>query len=103
MLAVALSAGAVGIAQAVDGESDTKVAGAQTQRAERAALEVTKRGKVVSVAHDNAGMAAWKVRVFKPTQALDGSDKGPIIAVYLDRDFHWLQARVEGYGPDPER
>jgi hypothetical protein len=106
MLAFALSAGAVGIAQAVDGDSDTVAPDAQTHRAERAALAVVKGGQVVSVAHDNAGMAAWEVRVFKPTEALDsfanGPDVGHYIVVYLDRDFDWLQARGQGYGPEPQ-
>ena len=58
---------------------------------------------MVSVAHDGAGVAAWAVKVFKPTQALESFDKGPAvgrhIVVHLDRDFNWLQAKVEGYGP----
>jgi hypothetical protein len=107
MAAVALSVGAVGIAQAMGGESDTEAVDAQSDRAERAALEVVKRGEVVSVAHDNAGLAAWEVRVFKPTQALESFAKRPTtgshIVVYLDRDYRWLQAKVEGYGPDPQK
>jgi hypothetical protein len=103
MVAVALSAGAVGIAQAMGGESDAPVADAQKDHAAKAALAVVKRGDVVSIEHDNAGMAAWKVRVFKPMESLDsfsnGARVGHYVAVYLDRDFNWLQARGEGYGP----
>jgi hypothetical protein len=103
LVVFALSACAVGIAQAMDGESDPNVTAAQTDRAERAALNVVKNGQVVSVAHDDAGVAAWAVKVFKPTQSLESFDKGPAvgrhIVVYLDRDFSWLQAQVEGYGP----
>ena len=106
VLTLALSASAVGRSQAVDIDSNTNAADAQTERAEQAALEVVKRGDVVSVAHDHAGMALWEVRVYKPTQYLEGfasgPTKGPTIAVYLDRDFHWLESKVEGYGPDPD-
>ena len=103
MLAVALSAGAVAIAQAVQ-EPDAKATSAQSERAERAALEVTKGGHVVAVEHDNAGLAAWKVRIFKHIASFEGNDtrsNGHYIAVYLDRNFEWLQARGEGYGPGP--
>ena len=103
MTVFALSAGAAGIAQAVDGESDTKSADAQNQRAADAALEVVERGQIVSVAHDYEGVAAWEVRVFKPTQPLESFEKAPAVGrhvvVYLDRDFNWLQAKVDGYGP----
>ena len=104
IVAVALSAGAVGIAQAVGGESDTKVTSAQEARAARAALEVVDRGRVVSIAHDSEGVAAWEVRVFKPGQQLDSfSDRpapGRHVVVYLDRDFDWLQAKVVRHGPE---
>ena len=105
MAVFALSAGAVGIAQAMGGESDT-AAGAQNDRAARAALEVVKGGQVVSVAHDDAGMAAWAVKVFKPAQPLESFANGPApgshVVVYLDRDFNWLQAKVAGHGPHPQ-
>ncbi len=105
MLVLAMSAGSGGL-RAADSESYAQVAEAQAQRAEQAALEVVERGHVVSVAHDHAGVALWKVRVFKPTQYLEGfasgPTKGPTLAVYLDRNFHWLRTKVEGYGPDPE-
>jgi hypothetical protein len=101
IVAVALSAGAVAIAQAVDEESGAKVTSAQREHAERAALEVVKRGHVVSVEHDNAGLAAWKVRIFKPIASLEGndttSDEGHYVAVYLDRNYEWLMARGERY------
>jgi hypothetical protein len=107
IVAVALSAGAVGIAQAVGGDEETNVSAAQEDRAARAALKVVEHGKVVSIAHDSAGVAAWEVEVFKPGQALESfSDRtatGRHIVVYLDRDFNWLEATVEGYGPAPEK
>ena len=104
MVVVALSACAVGIAQAMDGESDTNATAAQTDRAERAALDVVKDGQVVSVAHDDAGVAAWAGEGLQARhRPLESFDKGPAvgrhIVVYLDRDFNWLQAKVEGYGP----
>ena len=104
MVAVALSAGAVGMAQAVGGESDTHVTAAQEDRAAQAALDVVHRGRVVSIEHDNAGVAAWKVEVFKHGQQLESFSNRPAhgrgIVVYLDRNFDWLQAKVLRYGPE---
>ena len=91
------------MAQAVDGNSGTEVTTAQEQRAAQAALDVVNRGRVVDIEHDNEGVAAWKVTVFKPGQRLDSFTDLPAsgrhVVVYLDRDFGWLQAKVEGYGP----
>jgi hypothetical protein len=102
LVSVALSAGAVGMAQAVGGESDTDVTAAQEDRAAQAALEVVQRGRVVSIEHDNAGVANWKVEVFKHGQQLESFSNRPAhgrhIVVYLDRNFDWLQAKVERYG-----
>jgi hypothetical protein len=103
MVAVALSAGAVGMAQAVDGESDSQVTAAQEDRAAQAALDVVHRGRVVSIEHDNEGIANWKVEVFKHGQQVESfSDRPPQgrhVVVYLDRKFDWLQAKVARYGP----
>lgn len=102
MVAVALSAGAVGIAQAVGG--DTHVTAAQEDRAAQAALDVVHRGRVASIAHDNEGVAAWEVKVFKPGQQLDSFTDRPAegrhVVVYLDRNYNWLEAKVEAYGPE---
>jgi len=104
IFALALVASAVGIAQAMGGETDTKVTAAQEEQAARAALAVVDHGKVVSIAHDDAGAAAWEVKVFKAGQPLesfsDQPTRGRHVVVYLDRDFNWLEAMVVGYGPE---
>jgi hypothetical protein len=98
LVAVALSAGAVAMAQTVGGESDIHVTAAQKEKAAGAALDVVDRGHVVSIEHDDEGVAAWKVEVAKPGQQLDSFSNRPAedrhIVVYLDGEFHWLQAKV---------
>ena len=73
-----------------------------------AALAVVKRGGVVSIAHDDAGVAAWEVRVFKRDgSARVSSNEWRVRHASpcdLDRDFDWLQAESgEGYGPKSTR
>jgi hypothetical protein len=104
IVAIVISAGAVGIDQAVGGESDRAVSTAQEHRAARAALNVVDRSRLVDIEHDAEGLAAWKVRVLKPGHHLDGFSARPVkdrhIAIYLDRDYQWLHARVERFGPE---
>ena len=104
IVAIVVSAGAVGIDHAVGDESDPAASTAQEQRAARAALNVVDESRLVDIEHDDEGLAAWKVRVLKPGHQLDGYSARPVkdryIAIYLDRDYHWLQARVERSGPE---
>jgi hypothetical protein len=108
LIAIVLAAGAIAIAQSVGGDSGGGVSDARSDRAERAALQVVEGGRVVSVAHDSQGMAAWTVKVFKPGPVLESfgertSNSGRHVTVYLDRDYNWLQAKVQGYGPAPQK
>jgi hypothetical protein len=107
LIAIVLAAGAIAIAQSVGGDSAGGVNDARSDRAERAALQVVEGGQVISVAHDSQGMAAWTVKLFKPGQALESfgerpSRGGRYATVYLDRDYNWLQTKVQGYGPAPQ-
>ena len=108
LIAIVVAAGAIAIAPSLGGDSGGVVSDARSDRAERAALQVVEGGRVVSVAHDNQGMAAWTVKVFKPGPALESfgersSSGGRHVTVYLDRDYNWLQAKVQGYGPAPQK
>jgi hypothetical protein len=104
MVAIVVSAGAVGIDQAVGDEPDSTVTTAQEHRAARAALNVVNRGRLVDIEHDDEGRAVWKVRVLKPGQRLDGYSARPVkdrqVAIYLDRNYNWVHAQVEHAGPE---
>jgi hypothetical protein len=108
LIAIVLAAGAIGAAQTVGGDSGGGASDARAERAERAALQVVEGARVISVAHDNEGLAAWTVKVYKPGQALESfsqrpSHGGRYVTVYLDRDYQWLQAKIQGYGPPPQK
>lgn len=86
-VALALAAGGVGIAQAVGGDDeDEQVRGPQADRAEAAALAITKGGTANSVERDGENGATWEVEVTRP----DGST----VDVRLDERFRLVV--VEG-------
>jgi hypothetical protein len=104
VVAAALGAAAVGIAQAGGGGSDADVSGAQADRVGRAALEAVHGERVLSVERANEGAVAWKVHVFKSVEPLEPwAEKrtdGRRILVRLDGDLEWVSAGVDGYGAE---
>jgi uncharacterized membrane protein YkoI len=62
---IALAAGGVGIAQAVGGDDEEQVTGAQAERAKQAAVESVGGGSAVAVERDDDGGAAYEVEVVR--------------------------------------
>ena len=104
VVAAALLAGAVTIAQTAGGDSDPDLTGPQQARIEHAALAVVNGTRVLSIERVAEGPVAWKVHVFKRTEPLDTwagkRTDGVRIMVRLDRHLHWVSAGVAGYGMD---
>ena len=74
--ALALGAGAAGIAQAVGGEDDERVTGAAADRAARAAVDVAGGGRATEVERNDDGGSGWEVEV----RRADGTQ----VEVHLD-------------------
>ena len=94
---LALAAGGVGIAQAVDGEDDSPdkpISGPALERAERAALDRVGGGKVTETeTGDEEGY--YEVEVTRPG--------GGQVDVHLNRDFKVTSTEEErDEGPDDE-
>jgi hypothetical protein len=88
---IVLAAGGVGIAQAVSGDSEEQVTGAQADRAGRAAVEAVGGGRAVGVERgDDDSGAAWEVEVVRP----DGSE----VEVNLTGDLRQVGTASEDDG-----
>jgi hypothetical protein len=84
-----LAAGGVGIAQAVDGDSDEQVTGPDAEKAKSAALKAVGGGSVTSVERDDDDGAAWEVEVARGNEQLE---------VRLDESYNEV-----GTGRDDEK
>jgi hypothetical protein len=74
--AVVLSAGGIGIAYAVSGDSEEQASGPGADRAKAAAIEAVGGGEAVSVEHGDDGGSAYEVEVRK--------DDGSVVEVQVD-------------------
>ena len=91
---IALAAGGVGIAQAVGGDDEEQVTGAQAERAKQAAVESVGGGSAVAVERDDERGAAYEVEVVRA----DGSE----VEVRLTEDLKQVGAGTGDDGDENE-
>jgi uncharacterized membrane protein YkoI len=92
--ALALGAGAVGIAQAVNGDSDEQATGPDADRAKQAAVQSVGGGRAVAVERNDEGGAGWEVEVV-------GSD-GRQVEVQLNQKLERVGVQSDDDGPGDE-
>jgi uncharacterized membrane protein YkoI len=93
--ALALAAGAVGIAQAVGGDSEEQVSGPAAEWAKQAALKSTGGGRVLEVEREDDGGSGWEVEV--------AHNDGRQVEVHLDSHFKPVGSRADDDGAEDER
>ena len=76
---LAIAAGAVGVAQAVSGDSEEQATGPNADRAKRAAVAAAGGGRVTGVEREDEQGEAWEVELRRS----DGRE----VEVKLDRNF----------------
>jgi uncharacterized membrane protein YkoI len=89
---VAVSAGGVGIAQAVGGDSEEQVSGPEADRAKRAAVQAVGGGHAVGVEREDDGKGAWEVEVER--------DDGSTLEVRLDGAYRVIGAERDDEDAD---
>jgi uncharacterized membrane protein YkoI len=92
--AVVLAAGAVGIAQAVGGDSEEQVSGPQADSARQAAVKAVGGGRAAGVERGDDDGAAWEVEVVRP----DGRE----VEVALDADLKQVGSETEDDGGESD-
>jgi hypothetical protein len=93
--ALGLGAGAVGIAQAVGGDSEEQATGPAADRAKRAAVQSVGGGRAVEVEREDDGGTGWEVEVVR-------SD-GRQVEVHLNRSFQPVGVQGDDDGAEDER
>ena len=93
--AVVVAAGAVGIAQAVGGDSEEQAKGPDAQRAKDAAVKAVGGGRAIGVERDDESGGAFEVEV----ERTDGSK----VEVHLNRSFERVGVEPDDDGANEER
>ena len=82
----ALTAGGIGVAYGVGGDSEEQATGPEADRAKQAAVEAVGGGRVVGAERDDGADGAWEVEIARP----DGKQ----VEVHLNRNLE--QVGVQG-------
>lgn len=100
VVALALGAGGVGIAQAVGGD-DEQATGPDAERAKAAAVEAVGEGRAVSVEREDEGSSAWEVEVRKADGSVVELDlTSDLRRIAVERDDEG--SREDGEGSDDD-